>query len=88
LQSVLENADYRAAGERIIYGNLADRGLLEERHSLKERMKRLEDKKEKMNAQLQRSDARTTDLEHHVQVLTLASKGYRKIRHRFLEVYR
>jgi hypothetical protein len=58
-------------------------------------MKRLEDKQEKTgaqlqrtDAQLQRSDARITDLEHHVQVLTLASEGYRKIRHRFLEVYR
>jgi hypothetical protein len=50
-------------------------------------MKRLEDKQEKTDAQLRRSDTRITDLEHHVQVLNLASEGYRKIRHRFLEVY-
>ena len=74
--------------DRISYGNPAGRELLEERHDLKERIKRLEDKQEKTDAQLQKSDVRITELEHRVQVLALASEEYRKIRHRFLEVYR
>ena len=58
------------------------------RHDLKERIKRLEDKQEKTDAQLQKLDVQIAELEHRVQVLALVSEGYRKIRHRFLEVYR
>jgi phage shock protein A len=65
-KSALENADDGEAGERIVYRNLAGRGLLEERHDLEERIKRLKDKQEKTSAQLQRSDTRITDLEHRV----------------------
>jgi hypothetical protein len=39
------------------------------------------------NAELQMTNARVTDLQNRVKVLTLTSEGYRKIRHRFLEVY-
>src|SRR2546421_5211899 len=77
----LESADYGGVGERNTYGNLAGRELLEERQDLKERMKRLEDGQVDSKSQI-------ADLQHRVKVLTLSSEGYRKIRHRFLEVYR
>jgi len=63
------------------YGNLAGRTLLEERHDMKEMMKRLENK-------LEKTDAAVADLQYRVKVLTQTSEGYRKIRRRFLEVYR
>src|SRR5271155_2590906 len=92
LNNALGSADYGVAGDRTTYGNPAGRGLLEETHDMKERMKRLEDKLEKMNTNLKTeiTDLKTevTDLKNQVKTLTLASEGYRKIRHRFLEVYR
>src|SRR5438045_1253820 len=91
----LENADYGGAGESITYGNLTGRELLEEKHDQKERLKRVEDKLEKTNEELAKtnevvanSKIQIADLQHRVKTLTLASEGYRKIRHRFLEVYR
>jgi hypothetical protein len=44
-------------------------------------MKRLEDK-------LTGLQHHVTDLQHHVKDLKLASEGYRRIRNRFLNVYR
>jgi hypothetical protein len=45
------------------------------------RVKGLEDNKAKM-------DTLITDLQNRVQALSLASAGYRKIRNRFIDVYR
>jgi len=67
------NADFGGTGERIAYGNPAGRTLSEEKHDMKERMTRLEDKLQKTNTQV-------TDLQNRVKTLTLASEGYRKIR--------
>jgi len=70
------------------YGNLAGRTLLEERHDMKEMMKRLENKLEKTDAEQKEMKTQITDLQYRVKVLTQTSEGYRKIRRRFLEVYR
>jgi hypothetical protein len=80
LNNVLKNADYGGAGERITCGNLAGRDSWRG-HDLKERLKRLEEKQEK-------TDVEIIGLKHHVKALTLTAEEYRKIRHRFLEVYR
>jgi uncharacterized coiled-coil protein SlyX len=88
----LESAHYGAAGEKVTYGNLEGWELLEEKHDLKERMKRLEDKQansetEIANLKTEIADHKTqiSYLQDHVKALSLASDGYR---HRFLEVYR
>jgi predicted nuclease with TOPRIM domain len=70
-----------------VYGNLAGRELLEEKHDMKERMTKLENKLQKTDTELQKTNTRVTDLQNRVKALTLASEGYRKVRHRFLEVY-
>jgi hypothetical protein len=83
----------------ITYGNPAGRGLLEERHEMKEKMKKLED-----GLQITRTEVQTTktelqttktelqdqitSLQNHIRDLTLSSEGYQKIRDRFLDVYR
>jgi uncharacterized coiled-coil protein SlyX len=98
----LESAYYGAAGEKITYGNLGGRELLEEKHDLKERMKRLEDKQANsgteianlkteianLKAEIADRETQISYLQDRVKALTLASDGYRKIRHRFLEIYR
>ena len=84
----LESADYGAAGEKITYGNLGGRELLEEKHSLEERMKRLEDGQANLKTEIANHKTEISYLQDRVNALTLASEGYRKIRHRFLEVYR
>ena len=92
--TALSTAAYGAAGERTIYGNPAGRTLLEERNDMKQLMKRLQDKLDKMDAHEQKQDvqqqqnAEISDLQNHVKTLRQASKGYRKIRHRLLEVPR
>jgi hypothetical protein len=85
LASALASADYGEAGGRSTYGNQSGRELLEDRHDMKERMKRLEDKLTKETTSLQN---KITNLEHHVKDLQLASEGYRRIRNRFINVYR
>ena len=66
---------------------------------MKERMKRLEDKLTKETTSRQNEIAglqneiaglqhHVTDLQHHVKDLKLASEGYRRIRNRFINVYR
>ena len=81
LASALASADYGEAGGRSTYGNQSGRELLEDRHDMKERMKRLEDKP----TGLQNENA---DFRHRIGNLELASEGYRKIRNRFINVYR
>jgi hypothetical protein len=54
---------------------------LEERHDMKEMMKRLAHN-------LEKTDAQITDLQHRVKSLTQTSEGYHKIRRRFFKVYR
>ena len=54
---------------------------------MKERMTKLENKQQKTNAELQTTNIQITNLKNRVRALTLASEGYRKIRHRFLDVY-
>ena len=44
LNGALRSTDYGDAGERLIYGDLADMGLLEEGYDMKQRMKILEEK--------------------------------------------
>jgi hypothetical protein len=74
------------------YRNLAGRGLLEERHEMRERMRELEDNMQNTRTELQTMETKLqtqiTSLEHHVTDLTLSSEGYRKLRDRFLNVYR
>jgi hypothetical protein len=80
----LESAHYGAAGERITYGNLAGQELLEEKHDLKERMKRLEDKQANSEREIANHKTQISYLQDRVGALALGSEGYRKIRHRFL----
>lgn len=79
----------------ITYGNQAGRSLLEERHEMKEMMKRLEAKMannetQMANNQTQMANNETqiADLQSRVKALTQSSEGYRKIRNRFLDIYR
>lgn len=95
LASALASANYGEAGGRSTYGNQSGRELLEERHDLKERTKRLEDKVTSLQSEMGglRSEIgglqhHVTDLQYHVKDLKLASEGYRKIRNRFINVYR
>ena len=85
--TALSTADYGVAGERTTYGNPPGRTLLEERNDMKQLMKRLQDKLDKVDAHQQKQDAEISDLKNDVKTLRQASIGYRKIRHRFLEVY-
>jgi hypothetical protein len=91
----LENADYGDAGEIVTYGNLAGRELLKEINEKREMFKRFEGMIEKLEKRDADKEFRIVDLEHHVsdlqghiKTLSQASKGYREVRHRFLEVYR
>jgi len=81
LGKALETADYGVAGGDTTYGNQAGRELLEDQQDLRERIKRLEDKQTRTNAEI-------AELKKSFKVLALASEGYRKIRNRFLETYR
>ena len=99
--TALSNADYGVAGERTTYGNPPGRTLLEDRNDMKQLMKRMQDKLDRVDAQQQqqhahqqqqhahqqKQDAEISDLKNDVKNLRQASLGYRKIRHRFLEVY-
>jgi hypothetical protein len=91
-RNLLPVPQYGEAGGRSTYGNQSGRELLEERHDMKERMKRLEDKLTKETTSRQNEIAglqhHVTDLQHHVKDLKLASEGYRRIRNRFINVYR
>jgi hypothetical protein len=88
LNNALASAEYGGAGEITTYGNLAGRTLLEERHDMKEMMKRLDAGQKEMKAQQKEMKTEITDLQHRVKILIQTSEGYRKIRRRFLEVYR
>jgi archaellum component FlaC len=95
LASALASADYGEAGGRSTYGNQSGRELLEDRHDMKERMKRLEDKLTGLQNEVTGLknkvgglENKNADLEHHVKDLKLASEGYRRIRNRFINVYR
>ena len=81
LANALASAGYGEAGGKSTHGNQSGRELLEDRHDMKERMKRLEDKP----TGLQNENA---DFRHRIGNLELASEGYRKIRNRFINVYR
>jgi hypothetical protein len=85
LATALASADYGEAGGRSTYGNQSGRDLLEDLHDMKERMKRLEDKLTKETTSLKND---IVGLQHHVKDLRLASEGYRRIRNRFINVYR
>jgi hypothetical protein len=88
LNMVLESAEYGEAGERVTYGNLAGRELLKEKNEMREMFKTFESKIEKLEKRDADKEFQIADLQDRVKTLTLASDGYRKIRHRFLEVYR
>lgn len=92
MNGAFASADYGEAGGRSIYEDRLGRELLEERHDLEDRMKRLEDKLTKETTSLKNQTIglqnQITGLQHRVKILALASEGYRKIRNRFLDVYR
>jgi hypothetical protein len=88
LNSALTSAEYGGAGEKTTYGNLAGRTLLEERYEMKEMMKEMRTKQKEMMTEWKEMKTQITDLRHRVKTLTQTSEGYRKIRHRFLQVYR
>jgi hypothetical protein len=85
LATALASADYGEAGGRSTYGNQSGRELLEDRHDMKERMKRLEDKLKRLEDKLTKE---TTSRQNDIKDLRLASEGYRRIRNRFINVYR
>ena len=91
----MRSAEYGAAGEKNTYRNQAGRGLLEDGHDMKERIKRLEDRMANIDAQIADHQAQIAD--HHAQIanlqdrvktLTTDAEGYHGIRHRFIDVYR
>jgi prophage DNA circulation protein len=95
LASALESADYGEAGGRSTYGNQLGRELLEDRNDLREMMKRLENKVTGLQNEvggLQNEvgglQNKVGGLQNEVKDLKLASEGYRKIRNRFINVYR
>jgi len=88
LGRALRGAEYGGAGDDVSYGNLAGRELLDERYSLKERTTRLEQQVKGLQDEQKKTNVLITELQDRVSTLTLALEGYRKIRHRFLEVYR
>lgn len=75
------SADFGAAGERITYGNQAGRSLLEDRHEMKEMMKRLEDRM----AQFADHQDQTARPQHRADIPT---EGYHGTRHRSTDVHR
>jgi len=75
------SAEYGAAEERITYGNQASQDLLEDRHEMKEMMKRLEGRM----AQLADHQAQITRPQHRIDTPT---KGCHDIRHRFTDAHR
>ena len=81
LASALASANYGEAGGRSTYGNQSGRELLEDRHDMKEMMKRLE-------AEVGGLRNEVGGLRNEVKDLKLASEGYRRIRNRFINVYR
>jgi len=91
LSMALEYAHYGAAGDRITYGNPSGLELLEDKHDLKERVKRLEDKQAKSEREIANHKTHKTQisyLQDRVKALSQAFEGYRKFRHRFIDVYR
>jgi DNA repair exonuclease SbcCD ATPase subunit len=87
LASALASADYGEAGGRLTYRNQSGRELLEDRHDMKERMKRLEDKLTGLQNEVGSLKNENADFRHHITNLKLASEGYRRIRNRFINVY-
>src|SRR5262249_22110167 len=73
---------------KLTYGNQAGRDLLEDRHDMRERMKRMEDRLTDQGNQLADQGNQIADLQNQVSLLKQTSEGYQKIRHRFLDVYR
>jgi hypothetical protein len=88
----MESAEYGAAGERDTYGNKEGLDLLEEKHDMKVRMKRLEDQMARFVDQTEAQNvyyqAQIADLNARVNTLTKDAEGYHDIRHRFIDVYR
>ena len=82
------SAEYGAAGEKNTYGNQVGRGLLEDRHDMKERIKRLEDQMANIDTQIADHHAQIANLQDRVKTLTTDAEGYHGIRHRFIDVYR
>jgi len=92
LTGTLMSADYGQAGESLTYGNPMGRQLLEDRNDLRMAVRRLEDSVMRMRVEARddktEMQAEISELQRQVRDLTLSSVGYRKIRHRFLDVYR
>lgn len=88
LKRAMGSAEYGAAEERNTYGNQADRGLLEDIHDMKERIKRLNDWMAKMDTQMADHEAQIADLQDRVEILTTDVEGYHGIRHRFTDTHR
>jgi transposase len=88
MNPAMASGDFGGYGSRLSFGNKAGRDLLEDREELKERLTRLEDRCTNLQSQVTGQQREITDLQHHVNVLTLSSKGYMKIRGQVIEVYR
>ena len=69
------SAEYGAARERNTYGSQAGRDLLEDRHDMKERIKRLEDWMANIDTQIADHEAQMTDLQHRIDTLTTDVEG-------------
>ena len=91
----MESAEPGAAGERMTYGNQAGLRLLEDKHEIMERVKRLEDQVANNKDQIADHQDQIADhqgqiayLHDRIRTLTTDAEGYYSIRHRFIDVYR
>lgn len=88
LRKAVESAEPGAAGERMTYGNQAGLRLLEDKHEIMERMKRLEDQVANNKDQIADHQGQIAYFHDRIRTLTTDAEGYYSIRHRFIDVYR
>jgi len=70
--------------EGIVYGNEVGRDLLDSIKKLMESLEKMEGTVDEASG----TDGKKADLKHRLDLVIRSCKGYRRIRHRFLEVYR
>jgi len=95
LDGTLTTAEYAQTGEKLMYGNTTGRQLLEERNDFRTTVERLEKRLDgsqadtaELGGQVRELGGQVRELRGQVRDLALSSEGYRRIRHRFLDVYR
>jgi len=88
LMSTLESAEYEATGSHNAYDNHLGLAVLSDIHDQRQRLASLEDWKAESKTKIASLEDRLNDQRRDIDTLKKASEGYRKIRNRFLDVYR